>query len=285
MGVASFLSDGRSGLNATIHLMLAMGLMLFANMLFLEKGHAAHSGGSFVPHRAYYEMSINEVKSGSGVDDVEGRMAFEWRRDCKGWIVEQRYVMRYFQGARTREIDTRFTTWESEDGKRYRFFVVNGRADGGSEKIEGFASHPGPGVVGTGSARFTSPVEKDFALPVKTLFPSAHTFAMLDAAIAGKRLFARPMFDGSEVEGAASVSAVIGDARRNTAAGDALLQGTSWPVRLAFFSSKDTSGPPDYEMSVDMHENGVASSLVLDYGEFSVNVELKTLERVADPTC
>ena len=266
-------------------MMLISGLMFFLNILFENTVSARQAGTGFVSHRAYYEMSINETNSGSGVDDVEGRMAFEWRRDCEGWIVEQRYVMRYFQGSSTREIDTRFTTWESGDGKRYRFFVVHGRPGSASEKIEGVASHPGPGVIGTGSARFTSPVEKDFELPNKTLFPSAHTFAMLDAAIAGKRFFARPMFDGSEVEGAASVSVVIGNARRNTVASHVLLRGTSWPFRLAFFSSKDVSGSPDYEMSLDMHENGVASNLILDYGEFSINVELKTLEKLVDPAC
>ena len=245
---------------------------------------AGQSRADFAPHRALYSMSLGSTSTDSGITDVEGRMAFEWREDCDGWVVEQRYAMRYFGASNAvREVDTTFTTWESKDGKRYRFFVTNKPGMGSPPKIEGFASHPG--ASGTGMARFKVPDGSEFELPGTSLFPSAHTFAMIDAALAGGKFFAAPMFDGSEVEGPTSVSAVMGLERIDADAADALLKGRHWPMRLAFFAADSKGSEPTYEMSATMHSNGVASGMVLDYGDFTVKVELKTLEALPKPAC
>lgn len=261
-------------------------LALAATWLFAPIAQAGQASTAFAPHRAYYKMSLGAAASDSGVVDVEGRMAFEWRADCDGWVVEQRYAMRYHRAeAGPSETDTRYTAWESKDGKRYRFFVTNKRAKGEPTKIEGFASHPGPGTGGTGAARFTEPEETDFVLPGGTMFPSAHTFALIDAALAGKKFFAAPMFDGSEVEGAASVSAVIGLAKTPEKTSDPLLSGQYWPIRMAFFPPEGDASQPDYEMTLDMQVNGVSRGLVLDYGDFTVKVELTNLEAIPRPSC
>jgi hypothetical protein len=245
---------------------------------------AGQARSDFAPHRALYSMSLGDTKTDSGVTDVQGRMAFEWREDCDGWVVEQRYAMRYFGASNTvREVDTTFATWESKDGKRYRFFVTNRPGSGSPPRIEGFASHPG--ASGTGMARFTVPDEADFELPTSALFPSAHTFAMINAALAGGKFFAAPMFDGSEVEGPTSVSAVLGRERSDTDAAEPLLRGRHWPVRMAFFAADSRASEPTYEMSATMHSNGVASNLILDYGDFTVKVDLKTLEALPRPAC
>lgn len=245
---------------------------------------AGQARADFAPHRALYSMSLGEIKSDSGIVDVEGRMAFEWREDCDGWIVEQRYAVRYFGATSTvHETDTTFSTWESKDGKRYRFFVTNKPGGSVPPKIEGFASHPGK--QGSGMARFTVPEETDFELPGNVLFPSAHTFAMIDVALAGGKFFAAPMFDGSEIEGPTSVSAVVGKERAKPGADDPLLRGRHWPVRMAFFDADSETSEPDYEMSATMHANGIASGLVLDYGDFTVEVTLKTLEALPKPSC
>jgi hypothetical protein len=245
---------------------------------------AGQARSGFAPHRALYSMSLGSTKRDSGITDVEGRMAFEWREDCDGWVIEQRYAIRYFGASNTvREVDTTFATWESKDGKRYRFFVTNKPSSGVPAKIEGFASHPGKG--GSGMARFTVPDEADFELSPSALFPSAHTFAMIDAALEGAKFFASPMFDGSEVEGPTSVSAVMGRERTDSDAEDPLLKGKHWPVRMAFFAADSKGSEPTYEMSATMHSNGVASDLLLDYGDFTVKVQLKSLEELPKPAC
>ena len=259
-----------------------LGAIFAAMMAASAKAGPARS--DFAPHRALYSMSLGDTKADSGITDVQGRMAFEWREDCDGWVVEQRYAMRYFGASNSvREVDTTFTTWESKDGKRYRFFVTNRPGSGSSPKIEGFASHPG--ANGTGMARFTVPDETDFELPPSALFPSAHTFAMINAALAGGKFFAAPMFDGSEVEGPTSVSAVLGREQSNAEAAEPLLRGRHWPVRMAFFAAGSQGSEPTYEMSATMHSNGVASKLILDYGDFTVKVDLQSLEALPKTVC
>ncbi len=258
-----------------------LGVALAVPPLAVEAGQARLD---FAPHRALYSMSLGQKQADSSIVDVDGRMAFEWRADCDGWVVEQRYAMRYFSASsKIREVDTRFTTWESKDGKRYKFYVANKPGSGSPEKIEGFASHPG--ASGTGAARFTAPEQTDFELPAAVLFPSSHTFAMIDLALGGGKFFSAPMFDGSEVEGATSVSAVMGLERTDTEAKEPLLAGKHWPVRMAFFSDGSQSSEPTYEMSVNMHANGVASGMVLDYGDITVKVDLQSIEALPQPDC
>ena len=261
--------------------MILSALCAVSPFLSAEAGQARND---FAPHRALYSMSLGDTKLDSGITDVKGRMAFEWGEDCEGWVVEQRYAIRYFGALSTvREVDTGFTTWESKDGKRYRFFVSNKPGSRALDKIDGFASHPG--ANGTGMARFMVPEETDFVLSEATLFPSAHTFAMIEAALAGGKFFAAPMFDGSEVEGPTLVSAVMGGERTDREATNPLLRGRHWPVRMAFFAADSNGSEPTYEMSATMHANGVASALVLDYDDFTVKVELKSLEALPKPAC
>ena len=258
-----------------------LGVALAVPPLATEAGQARLD---FAPHRALYSMSLGQKKVNSSIVDVNGRMAFEWRTDCDGWVVEQRYAMHYYSDSRkTREVDTRFTAWESKDGKRYKFYVSNKPGSGSAEKIEGFASRPG--ASGTGGARFTAPKETSFELPAAVLFPSSHTFAMIDLALGGGKFFSAPMFDGSEVEGATSVSAVMGLERTDTEAREPLLAGKHWPVRIAFFSAGSQSSEPIYEMSVNMHANGVASGMILDYGDITVKVDLQSIEALPQPDC
>jgi hypothetical protein len=269
---------GRVGSSICIVL---LGVALAVPPLAIEAGQARLD---FAPHRALYSMSLGQKKANSSIVDVNGRMAFEWRTDCDGWVVEQRYAVRYFSASsKVREVDTWFTAWESKDGKRYKFYVANKPGRSSMEKIEGFASRPGANV--TGAARFTAPEETNFELPAAVLFPSSHTFAMIDSALGGGKFFSVPIFDGSELEGATSVSAAMGLERTDTEAREPLLAGKHWPVRMAFFSAGSQSSQPTYEMSVNMHANGVATGMVLDYGDITVKVDLQSIEALPQPDC
>src|SRR5438045_9410082 len=83
---------------------------------------ATASGAEIVPHRALYVMTLGSARNDSGVVDARGTMDYEWGETCDGWTIEQRYrlKMRY---AETSDVDivSSFITWESKDGRRYRF--------------------------------------------------------------------------------------------------------------------------------------------------------------------
>ncbi|MDR3515006.1 MAG: cell envelope integrity EipB family protein [Azospirillaceae bacterium] len=235
-----------------------------------------------VPHRALYDMSLASTRGTSNVADVGGQMLFEWADACDGWTVEQRFRLQivYSEGE-TSTLDTSVTSWEAKDGLSYRFNVrrkVTGEAD---ELIRGQARLSRAG--GAGEAIFTAPVARTFPLPAGTLFPSAHTIAVLQQAAAGDLMFLRPVFDGTDGKGAADVSAVISNSQKTPGAG--LADGAAWPVRLAFFPQDGDVTSPETEMTLDLLSNGIARSMEIDYDDFQVSAKLAKVEAVPRPKC
>lgn len=238
------------------------------------------------PHRAIYRMSLLSARNSSKVTGVRGSMMFEWADACDGWTTEQRFQLRflYAEGDET-NMTTNYTTWEAKNGLRYRFNVrklINGELD---EDLRGEATlKPGNGG---GEARFSKPEEAEMKLPSGTMFPTAHTLAILEHARDQKPFFSRTIFDGADAEGATDVSAVIGKAvpARKEADAPLLRNQTGWPVRMAFFPLASDAATPEYEMSIRLLRNGVVDSMQIDYGDFAVDAVLEKLEPLPKSGC
>ena len=259
--------------------------LLFLSLLILMSGSvlAGSASENFQPHRAFYKMTMGSSKSSSGIIGVDGRMIFEWRSTCDAYIVEQRYMMRYQreEGTET-HTDTEFSTLENKDGEHYKFYVKNKLSDKKS-MIEGIATYSSK--YGTGKVSYRSPREIHYKLPQKTMFPSNHTFHLLDAAKDQKKFLVVPVFDGSEIQTAISVSSVIGTEKVLDDPKHRLLSGKYWPIRMAFFSADQGSNSPTHEMTINLHENGVSGDLVLDYFDFKVDMTLVKIEEIKRPYC
>jgi hypothetical protein len=273
----------RTGNWASAGLALAFGGAVLLLAAAGPGAAVADARASFLPHRALYEMKLGRSKNGAEVADVNGRMAFEWRDDCDGWTVEQQYLLRFLAATgAVNDVASRYTTWESKDGNRYRFLVTKQHGGDTSNELDGEASQqPETG----GEARFRKPEAKTFKLPAGTLFPSAHTFALIDKARAGTTFFPSRMFDGGELEGENPVTAVIGRPAMLDKPMSPELAERYWPIRLAFFSPDGNTAAPDYEMDVLLHENGIAHALNIDYGEYVIAVKLLKLEMLPAPAC
>lgn len=262
---------------------------------------AAHAV-EIAPHQAIYEMSLGDIQVGTEVNDVSGRMLFRWSDVCEGWEIEQRYVLEftYSEGASI-SISSAYETWEAKDGSAFNFNYQtknNGQLD---ENIQGVASLPGGGEAG--AARYTSPDAESQILPAETFFPSAHTAELIALAQKGTRFFSAWMFDGTDVQTAVELSAVIGhpippdsaDGKAEGDAGtldadaqsvrDALRDVRSWPVHLAFFPVDTQIAEPESEMSMRVYENGIVDELVIDYGDFQIDGRLATLELLTGGGC
>ncbi|TWA87577.1 uncharacterized protein DUF1849 [Azospirillum brasilense] len=256
-----------------------------ANAAGAAVGAAAGAAANILPHRAVYKMSLLSARNSSKVSDVRGRMLFEWADACDGWTTEQRFQLRFvYAEGDEMAMTTNYTTWEAKDGQRYRFNVrklINGEED---EEVRGDARLA---KDGTGTAAFSKPEPQDMELPPNTMFPTAHTLAVLDHAGAGETFFNRVVFDGADSEGATEVSTVIGSAVQTKEDGaDPLLKGKkAWPVRMAFFPLKSDSAQPEYEMSLRLLQNGVAESMQIDYGDFTVNAILEKVEALPKSGC
>ncbi|MGQ0676887.1 MAG: cell envelope integrity EipB family protein [Rhodospirillales bacterium] len=238
------------------------------------------------PHRAVYQMTLASAKSGSGVVSASGALAFEWGDSCDGWTVEQRYKLTLvFAQPGEVEIVTNYATWESKDGLAYRFNVRKSRNGKPGDDVSGKARLDGPG--GTGKAEFTLPEKMAKDLPAGTVFPTEHTLVLLKQALADKTVVRRVVFDGATADGAAEVNALIG---RKLGVGQAgaepHMDRPGWYMRMAYFNlEKKAGGEPDYEIGLELQDNGIARAIKLDYADFSIKGTLEKVELLPKPAC
>ncbi|UCH73904.1 MAG: DUF1849 family protein [Rhodospirillales bacterium] len=252
---------------------------------------AQTTAAELISHRAIYRLSLASLSPDSEISAAEGGIGYEISDGCDGWIVEQQFAMR-IMWSDGNEIETSdsFASWESKDGLKYRFnirkfrngteyMVINGSAE--------LSSRNGPGT-----ATFDAPESETIALPRGTIFPTEHTDRLLQKARKGEKFDRQLVFDGSEVEGAAPVSAFI--LAQRPPAEDGLLEPPLgphpvWPMKLAFYAAEGKAGAgeelPDFELSMDLQENGVATKLVLHFDDFALNGTLERIEHLPDVGC
>ena len=274
---------GREGREGVAHILgclaLVAGLML---------GPAAPlTAADITPHRALYTMTLDETRGDSGVTAANGAMDYEWGETCNGWTIEQRYrlKMHYAESAEV-DVTSAFVTWELKDGLRYRFNQRQTRNGELDQEIRGEARLDGPGKGGV--AVFTKPRAQTLTLAPAVLFPSAHTILLIDEAKRGTSFLTRQVFDGATDDNAVQVSAVIsGKVALNPVSAklSRLLERPGWHVRLAFFPADAKAEQPDYELGMNLLDNGVSRDIVIDYGDYSIRATLDDIEPLAKPSC
>jgi hypothetical protein len=272
-------------------------LLAAAGAAFLLLAPAARAT-DIDPHRALYSLTLGSSKMASGVLGATGAMYYEWGETCDGWTVEQRFRLRIsYAESGSSELSSTLVTWESKDGLRYRFNerrLRNGEPD---EELHGEAHLDGAGKGG--GADFTKPEAANLKLAPGVIFPTAHTLVLIDRALAGEQFVSRKVFDGSAVENASQITAVIGpkldpgatvagedeEKPSDAAAASPLLKHPSWRVRLAFFPPDSTEETPDYELGMRLLSNGVSQDMELDYGDYVIKARLDEIEPLSKPSC
>lgn len=248
---------------------------------------AAPAAAEILPHKAVYEMELDQAESRSNIADVEGFMMFEWRDSCDGWSVTQKMAMTvYYSTGETTDFGWTLNSWEAKNGLKYGFFVRRMQDGQEQEALRGSAELEGPGRGG--EAHYTEPDSRELDLPAGTLFPTAHTLKVLELAEAGENLFWSEVFDGSDEQGLFGVGVVIGERSEAPEGADAPkeLQGVpAWRLGLAFFPHESKELEPEHEQNLRLYRNGVAEDVILQYGDFSVRTILKQLEKLPPPGC
>jgi envelope integrity protein B len=243
-----------------------------------------------VPHRATYDMKLNVARPNSGIVEVNGRMVLEMVDSCDAWEVKQRIKLKFLRNdGEEFDTDSSFTSYETKDGLGLRFSVRNIQDQEVEEELRGHADLEATG--GKGRASFSLPETRSFELPAGTLFPTTHLALIIRHARDGDKSVSYSVFDGARLDGAFTVNAVIGKPPRGAGApavrGDVgLLRQQSWGVRLAFFAAGDQgTANPEYELALDLLANGVARSMLLDYGDFAVDARLVQIQALPRPRC
>jgi hypothetical protein len=245
-----------------------------------------------VPHRAVYELSLLSSKGTNGVDEARGRLVFEITGTaCDGYATNFRQVTQLSgaEGNPDRSFDVRSTSFESGDGTMLRFTTDAVRGDR-TDHTEGQARATSDGIEIT----VQKPEPSKVTAPSETLFPNAHIKRLVEQALAGSKLFSAKIFDGSDTGSKVyDTLAVIGapvtaDATQHAeaAANAEPLKGhASWPVTLSYFEPGAGEREPSYVMSFVLYDNGVSRTLTLNYGDFKLKGELKSIEFLSSTSC
>jgi hypothetical protein len=177
--------------------------------------------------------------------------------------------------------------FESRDGRRYRFFIRRINPGGSDEELRGEARFSAPGARGV--AVFDAPESRRVTLAKGTLFPTAHSLALMAAAAKGELPLWRTVFDGSGDDGRFGVNAALGQALAADAPkgfeSPLLRDQQSWRLRLAYFGMDETVSEPEHEQALRLYANGIVDEMLLDYGDFVLRAELSTLEALPEIEC
>jgi hypothetical protein len=270
-------------------------LLLDFGLAVPVKALAAKEPTKLVAHRAVYEMSLDEARSASGITGVDGRMVFEFTgSECDGYSLNMRMVteMTDSQG-QTNLTDLRSSTWEQGDGQKFRFQSAQYLNDKLGDVTMGRAVRPAPNA--DVKVKISQPAAGELDLPAQVLFPTQHSFALIDAALAGQSLFQARIYDGSEKgRKVYDTTAFIGkmvkpgvDADKLEAAAKDKGLGdlASWPVSIGYFEAKGGDLTPSYQIDFRLYANGVSRELLIDYGDFSIHGTLTSLEYLKATEC
>lgn len=268
--------------------------VIVAALASLIAGSAAAGAVTVQPHRAVYDLTLDTASSRSTITGADGRMVFEIDGSaCEGWTVNFRMVTQYLRrDADPRIVDTQSTSFEAGNSLELQYNdhdKVNGKPEG-EQRVRATRSAPGSEIEG----EYGVGAKTAFKLPPETLFPVQHQLRVTAEAEQGTTRDVSVLFDGSNAATAYKVITFINgkkgpgqnsaDAANEAAA--RLSGNTSWPVSMSYFKlGGEEQETPDYQVSFNLYDNGVATGLTLDYGDHALKGELKQLEYLPVKPC
>jgi hypothetical protein len=251
---------------------------------------------ALAPHRAVYQLTLGETGAGSNVSDIRGQLVYDFQGSvCQGYTLNTRLVTEVFdREGKPNVSDIRSESWEDANGERFRF-TTSQYADGKlAESTKGSArrqpQHPETVVV-----RLEKPQRTSFTLKGNILFPTQHSLNLLRGAFAGTPRLQADIYDGSEkgVKVYETTSLIGGPLELSANSqlpsvknSNALDTVPSWPVVVSYYDqTPKKDGLPAYEISFRMYSNGVSRKLKLDYGTFSLDGELSSIDFYEEKPC
>jgi hypothetical protein len=248
------------------------------------------------PHRAIYEIKLDQTRSAATVTEMTGRMVYELTGSaCDGYSQSMRFVSRMTaQDGSTGISDMRSSSSEDGPFRSFRFSSSQYRDSKLTESTNGEATRADTGAET--KVELTRPRKKDMRLKGDVFFPIQHSVALLAAAKRGETIFQADLYDGSEKgEKVYSTTTYIGQMRPagynkslpGAAGAERLDTLKSWPVSISYFEagSEKKDVAPNYELAFVYFENGISRRLFIDYGDFSIRGTLTELTLLEPAKC
>lgn len=245
------------------------------------------------PHRAVYEVTLENATERSGISNMKGRIVYEMSGNaCDGVSVQYRFVADVNANGDIFKTDQQSASFESSDGKEFSFFVrseVNEQLD---RELRGVAKNSNGEII----VNLSSPEERELKLK-NAVFSSAHLVKILEAAQKGKTFFKQDIFDsGDDGDEVMKTTNIIG----KYSVYDQLIKGEkdeavsgliglkAWPVNIGYFGTAAVSASEqvsDYEISFLMYDGGISRDLSMRYPDYTLNGSLVSLELLETSKC
>jgi EipB-like len=245
-------------------------------------------------HRAIYELALDPSKNSTRVDTARGKIAFEITGNaCEGYSVSLRQVTELDTGeGKQTTSDLRSTTWEDGEAKSFRFKNQNFVNRELRDDVDGTADKATDGGL---SVKLAKPKTPPLRLGGPILLPTEQLTKILDAGQAGEHILAAKVYDGSpDGKKVYETLSVIGGGITGQA-GDLeepvravpLTTIKRYPVTVSYFEIGEETGErtPAYTLAFELYENGVSRALKLDYGNFALKGDLKSVEFLKAAPC
>lgn len=260
----------------------------FAGLTLLLAGSAALAApaqADLLPHRVVYNLSLGTNGTLTGGN---GLMTFEIKDVCDGWAMDLKAELALAgEDGAIHRLGWSQVSWESKDGKRYRYFTRELSDNDETSRRRGEVRRDT--ADGPANVIADLPQQSEFKLPAHTMFPVQHTLALIKADAAGESYVLANLFDGSIGDDAIEVGSALSPGSPDwvpPAKNFAALKGMrSFPVALAFYMTGSPEGMPDTEQSMRLYSNGVVGSLTFSLGDLAVHATMDELTPLKPEGC
>jgi hypothetical protein len=242
----------------------------------------AFAAAPLVPHRAVYDLVLDEASDKSGITGLSGRMVYEFNGSaCEGYTVKFRFVTQIDTSENSSLTDQQTTTFEDADGKTFSFVTKSFTDQTLERELKGTARREADGL----KVEIEKPEPNSVELE-GTQFPTQHLVELIGKANTGENFYETSVFDGSEDGDEVMTTTVVVGKKEPVEKSDpeapalaGLAKEKFWPVDIAYFDEATDGGEemPEYRISFKLHESGLTRDLVMDYGEFSMTGKLVNL--------
>ncbi|MGI9353458.1 MAG: EipB family protein [Rhizobiaceae bacterium] len=245
------------------------------------------------PHRAIYEVKLENAEERSGIEGMDGRIVYELRgNECEGIAINYRFVTRINTGREQFVTDQQSASYESPDGNEFSFSTKSFVNEQPDQTIKGSAVRQKGGLV----------VSHDGTNPRKLelengLFTSSHLIEVMKRAQDGETFISHSVFDGSgEADKVLNSASVIGKPRvvAKLLEGEVedgikvLKKKEAWRITMSYFNANadnTAEALPIYEASFLLYRNGVTRDLTMRYPDYALKASLINIEYFDQTPC
>lgn len=266
---------------------------VFISMLVPAMAEMVRTPIHLSPHRAVYDLSLLRSTGSKGVEAARGRIAMEFGGDaCDGYTMKYRQVTVLDSNeAGSRTLDTQTATFEAGNGLSMRFKTTSTTQGLVRDGVDGDAQLRPDGSL---DVKFKQPRNDTFAAKGQPVFPTEHMKRLIEAAEKGDTTLSVKVYDGSD--DGKKVYDTLGLIGRRIDPGtgsdledavrqDGLAKVPRWPMTLSYYEEGKADRTPVYTISFELYENGITRALKIDYGDFALKGDLKSLNIQPNTIC